>query len=334
MQIKSYFVVFVLLFLSILALVLSLRRCHVLDIKTPFAASEQSAEPGIRMAEAEAVDSMHGDSPDVSEQSQQSEPLPTATAPSPSERIGIEGLTLRLSRPLMFEIHGTPGLAATSEFFFVSSVSGESGHCVLTRVDRRSYGVDVQRSLEQYGQVDVGGMQLGPDGLWLALRSAGEVPSSVVLALAPESLELLHAFGVEDRIRAVAQDDQGRVFGINEPGTFFYEWDVAGNQIRRRPNAASAQYVDMEIVRGSLVCAGQRRQEWGGVIDIVDPETFTILARHASYARSLAGYSVTGGGFAYAGGVFFLLPDPGDKPMLMSYVLEDVALQDFVPSVR
>jgi len=128
----------------------------------------------------------------------------------------------------------------------------------------------------------------------------------------------------------VAQGENGHLYGLNDDSTMVFEWTAQGGEVRRTPNATGARYQDMDVVRGSLVCTGADPN--GGVIDILDPASLTLLVRHRCHARTPNGHLITSKGFAFAEGTFYFLPADGEFPMLMSYTLDDVTLADYVPS--
>ena len=246
---------------------------------------------------------------------------------------GLEGLALRLSRPLMFNISEVRGLAATAEFLYVASADPEKRLGLLSQVHRDTYTTAQLRVLKEGNRYRLGGIHIGPDGLWAPLAGGDQEGSTVILLINPRSLEEERSFEVGDRIRAVAQTADGHIYGVNEGATLFYEWDAAGRQLRQIPNMTATSYYDMEVVRGSLVCAGEARDLGVGVVDVIEPGPFIIVARHHCYVRSTSHNWVTQGGFAFAEGVFFFLPDEGKMPLVMTYVLDGGTLEQYVPGV-
>ncbi|NLG51210.1 MAG: hypothetical protein GX552_13970 [Chloroflexi bacterium] len=249
------------------------------------------------------------------------------------EQVGIPGLKLRLARPLMFDTYQVRGLAAVPDYFYVASVKADMERAMLYQVRRDTYTVDKERELEWEGKYRFGGLHLGPDGLMAVLAGNAQDATSVVLRMDPQSLETIGAFEVPDQIRAVAQAGDGNIYGINESSEFFYRWATDGTLLERSANGFGTSYYDMAVVRGSLVCSGYWRDRGIGVIDVIDPTSFTLLARHPAYAHSMGGRWVTQLGFDCVNGEFLFLPDDGNLPMLLTYVLaDDMTLEEYIPS--
>lgn len=249
------------------------------------------------------------------------------------DQVGIPGLELRLTRPLMFDTYKVRGLAAVPDFFYVASIREDTQQGILFQVRRDSYIVAQWQAFEWDGKYRFGGLHLGPDGLLAVLAGGPQDATSVVLRIDPQTLGVLGSFNVSDQIRAVVQAENGHIYGINESSEFFYRWDTDGRLIQRSANEFGTSYYDMTVIRGSLVCSGYWRDQGIGVIDVIDPNDFSLLLRHPVYARSLDGRWVTQVGFDYVNGEFLFLPDEGENPMLLTYVLaEDKKLEDFILS--
>ena len=125
--------------------------------------------------------------------------------------------------------------------------------------------------------------------------------------------------------------DDSNLYGVSTDATLFYEWSFDGRELRRVPNASGAKYQDLEIVRNSLVCTGEDRN--GGVLDIVDLGSLSLLVRHRIGARSPGQRWISSRGFAFADGEFHFLPDDGARPVLFTYGLDSVTLESYVPSL-
>jgi hypothetical protein len=186
------------------------------------------------------------------------------------------------------------------------------------------------REVTQEGRFELGGIHAGKRLLWVPVAGIGR--SSIILGLDLQYLKIEHRFKVDDYIVAVAEGNDGHLYGFNDDSTLIYEWMPDGQELRKAANASGVRYQDMDVVRGSLLCAGV--EPASGVIDVIDPVSLTLLARHHCFANGARGQWVTGKGFAYYDGVFYFLPDEGEFPMLMSYMLDSgVRLSDYVPSV-
>ena len=68
------------------------------------------------------------------------------------------------------------------------------------------------------------------------------------------------------------------------------------------------------------------------MLDVLDPQSLTLLARRRVYARQ-GGVWVTAGGFDATEREFVLVPSGGEQPSVLSYVLEGTTLDRFAPAV-
>jgi hypothetical protein len=230
----------------------------------------------------------------------------------------------------MLKVPRIQGLAVTKEFFYVSSFNPQSRAALLFKVDRDTHMISTMREVMQEGRFELGGIHAGKRLLWVPVAGIGR--SSIILGLDLQYLKIEHRFKVDDYIVAVAEGNDGHLYGFNDDSTLIYEWMPDGQELRKAANASGVRYQDMDVVRGSLLCAGV--EPASGVIDVIDPVSLTLLARHHCFANGARGQWVTGKGFAYYDGVFYFLPDEGEFPMLMSYMLDSgVRLSDYVPSV-
>jgi hypothetical protein len=163
---------------------------------------------------------------------------------------------------------------------------------------------------------------------------------SSILFLDARHLEVQEAFHVDARIQAVAQGTDGLIYGFSSDAATFYAWTLGGEEMRSRARYEQVAYRDMDFVQGSLVCAGAENTRTifqvdgqSGIIDVIDPQTFTLLVRHRCYTRTQDQEWVTSRGFAFFDGAFFFVPDEGHFPTLMKYVLDGVTLSEYIPSV-
>ena len=244
---------------------------------------------------------------------------------------GIEGLTLRLNQPLLFDAAQVQGLAATAHSFYVSAMDPHERIAFLYEVRRDTFTIAQMRMLQREDAYRLGGLHMGTELLWAPLAGDEGNERSLILGIDPRYLEIKLSFEVAERITAVAEGAEGHLYGINARGDLFYEWTPDGRELRRAPNPSGVAYQDMERIHNSLVCAGVEAS--GGVLDVLAPSDFTILRRHYVDALSPSGNQVTRKGFAFAEGEFYFLPDDGLNPMLMIYVLESETLDTFVPHI-
>jgi len=283
-----------------------------------------------------------------SESATSSAPRPDATTAQPKQpftrpSVGvlpirhIEGLMLHLSRPLMFDIQGVRGLAAAPQYLYVAASNVEARTAALYRVRRDTYETDMSRSLQTGSMYDLGGIHMGAQWLWVPLSQAAPSPMSLILGLDPLTLEAKHSFYVDRQIAAVAQGADGLIYGIDADASSFHVWNTDGREIHQVPSSTGVKYTDLEIANSRVVAVGITTIEKGGnkevcgVLDVLDPVSFALRARHLSYARSIRGNLVTGAGFALAGDEFHFLPEDGHMAMLLTYHLDGISLADYVP---
>jgi hypothetical protein len=254
-----------------------------------------------------------------------------ALAVAPVDAPGsFEGLQLRLSRPLMFDVPEVGGLAVAGQAYYVSAADATKRSAVIYQVSA-SLTVMQVRALQEGPFWRVGGIHAAQDLIWAPLCHE-ERTSSLILGIDARTLEIKRRFAIEAAIAAVAQGTDGNLIGIDYEGQWFYVWAHDGRELRRSPNGSGAVYGDMDVVRGSLVCAGVDAH--GGVLDVLDPSSLSLLARHDSTIRTPRGEWLTKGGLASQGEEFLFLPEGGTYPMLHAFQLKGVSLADYIPSTR
>jgi hypothetical protein len=326
---KSCFVQLVLVALLVVALAMTLRRYLLPSPEAPEEVGVVSqslveegepsprADPGLRLFGA-AMPTPRAQESSVSEGA--GTPVPT----------GIEGLALELSRPLMIEVPRISGLAADAASFYVSSFDPTRGSGLVLQVSRSSHTIRQVRALSEAGRGQLGAMQRGRELAWVPLFRDGVGESGLVVGLDPGTLETRWRIEAGIALRAVAEGADGRLYGLGADSLRFHTWSADGTFLGSASVTTNAEYADMEAVRGSLVCAGHDAQS--GVLDVLDAETLSLLVRHRCHARADDGGWVTDGGFAVEGSTFFFLPGQGKFPMLLSYALDGVALEAYIPT--
>ena len=260
----------------------------------------------------------------------------TPGLPAMPEQAGgyIEGLTLQTSRPLMFPVQHPRGLTANDEFYYISAHDPDAQTGIIYQTRRDVHAIAQMRAYAVGGRHQIGGLDLGKERLWAPLAGEGEGATSLILGIDPIILEITHQFEVADRIAAVVEGPSGRLCGSNADGSSLYEWSQDGAELRRVPAISGVIYGDMAAVAGSLVCAGLH-QAGGGSLDVVDPGTLSMLARHRAGTRSPSTPVPTAGGFTYRAGLFLFLPAGGEFPKILTYVLDgSQGLDSYVPSVE
>jgi hypothetical protein len=248
--------------------------------------------------------------------------------------MSMPGLSLLLSRPLMFPEPRLRGLAASSRFYYLSLYDTTQRAGFVYQIDSKTYAITQMRSLAVGAHNQPGGIHLGKSLLWAPLTGEPTDPNGTILGLDPVTLEGRVTLGVPLRVAAVAEADNGLLYGFDDDGEWLLEWAQDGRELRRKPaEFLYARYFDLEVIGGSLVCAGVNR-DGQGVLDVIDPGQLTLLRHYATPARSTNYQLVTGRGFAYVNERFLFAPDEGARPHILSYGLEPgLKLPDFIPSV-
>lgn len=354
MRFKAYLVLVLLVGAAVALLALSLQRCSVLNspnialvvrrtpqgptTRTPTVRSARSPTPGASGKTGVRAVATAKPSPGLTLSPKGALAAKIASAPPITRPVtaskGIEGLTLRLSRPLPIEARGARGLAADAEYLYLAITNASKRNATLYQLRADTLAVVQAKALQETGadgrpRYQVGGVQLAGTLLWLPL-TGDAATGSALLALDRRTLAVTRRLDVDEHITAVAQVPDGRVFGVDASGTSFHAWAGDASRPQRTDINTGARYHDLEVMRGSLVCSGTDAQ--GGVLDVLDPNSLSLLVRHRCDARSSTGRWVTDGGFAYGGSEFLFVPDEGPLPMLYGYVLSRGTLDQYIPS--
>ena len=327
---KSCFVQLLLIALLVVALAMTLRRYLFPAADRPddkaTSAQELSVEAETDTRPALSLRKFLSSASDkaVGEATQQ--PSPT---PSP---MGIDGLTLKLSAPLMIEVPQITGLAADETSFFVSSYDAERDAGLILQVSQDSHTISQLRAVSDGPLNRPVALHAGASYLWAVLTPPDGGGASVLVGLDQQSLGVKRRIEAGAPLRAAVEGRDGRVYGLGEGSDRFYVWSADGQALGEAAVSTGAAYADMDLIGGSLVCAGHDAE--GGVLDVLDPESLTLLARHRCRAQGDGGNWVTDGGFAFEKGIFYFLPGQGKFPMLLSYELEGTTLDEYVPSLE
>lgn len=260
-------------------------------------------------------------------------PAPVPTAMPDPAHVGIEGLGLPALRPLLFDIPRVRGIEAAGDWLYVSSYDAEKRIGVLYQVSQESYTIAQVHTYAEDGFYRLGGLHRGESLLWTALSADEAERGSLIVGIESQHLQIAHRFAVSDAIRAVAQADDATLIGANETGDALYVWSMDGTLLRQRADPVDVSYKDMDVIRGSVVCAGKGEDDLG-VLDVLDSASLTLLVRHRVYGRSPGGQVVSGRSMGYDAGRFYFLADQGKFPMVMVYPLGDISLEYYVPSTR
>lgn len=243
----------------------------------------------------------------------------------------VDGLRFVTSSTMTMPAGEVRGLAANSDTLYIALFNATDGQAYLVQSPIERPSVAQMRGVGPEGYMP-GGLHMGSTMLWVPLMANSEPGPSMIVGMDPRYLADDHSFQVNDRIRAVAESDSGTIFGFNADSSLLYEWKANGDELRRFQNKSGATYHDLEWARGSLVCAGY--DALGGLVDVIDPQSMTMLVRYRVNMRISAEGSLTSGGFALVGDMlYFVLDGPDGSPVLMAYKPNSDSITDFVPSV-
>ena len=324
MRLKSFIITIVALFVLANVIVAAMRRCGVVpdaanvpDDAHPVAAGASPTSPLETPLTPESAAAVLS-----------SAPLPTVARPP----AGIEGLHLQLSRPLMFDIGALGGLAAEGEHLYVAAWDDGAGAAVLYQVDRASYGIAQVRALAEEGTISVGGIDVSGGLVWVPLTRGGDSAGTLLVGVDARTLEVRERREAARDIAAVAAGGDGSLYGVTRDGALWLVWPSDDGPAREAAAVGGARYTDLAEAGGSLVAVGT--DGVSGVVDVIDPQGFTLLARHHSVAEGADGAWVTSGGLEVTDEAVLLLPEGGARPSLLTYVPEAGDLDAFAPSVE
>lgn len=315
---KSCLVALVLLTAVLLAVSVSLRRCYLATTADVVPGAEVLSEP------------VGSPTPDGGTLAMLDEAL-RSLGDAGSE--GLDGLALETLRPLIAEPLTVYGLAALDERLYLAGCD-ESGQCGNVYVlDGSTLAPAGEVQVATVGYPVPGGIQIHGDELWLWHMAEGGADTTLVVALDRESLQERSRFVLQGAARTLISMPDGTLRGTSGDGAWFYRWASERGSVIRQPNTTGALYADCELLSGSLVCAGVR-EDGAGLVDVLDANEFSLLARHAADARTEGGVRVIGGAWAHRQARFMFVPEGGELPILWTYALDGIPLRQYVPSLE
>lgn len=253
--------------------------------------------------------------------------------PTDSPPTGIEGLQLETSRPLFVEDVAVRGLVVGTERLWLACERPELGQALLYQLERDSGTILQARRLDTDGYAQIGALVSGDGLVWLALKAA-ESDSSLVLGLAPDSLETRIGLVLPARIQIVSPlgsrstPDAFRLLTVNEASDAIQIWDGQARLASSHPIATGATYWDGVLPEGRLVCVGVDAQ--GGVIDVYDLESMSLLLRHRAYIRSDDDRLVAGGALSLHDEALWFAHSTDRWPLLGVYRPASGAISDWL----
>ena len=216
------------------------------------------------------------------------------------------------------------GLAATADYFYVTSVDRATKSGFVYRIHRKTLRVEKEERLAIGDQFHPGGMQLAGDRLWTPLAEYRPKSTSTILALDPVTLGKVASFTIDDHIGALAADGRGAMYAGNWDCRVIYVLDEKGKVLRKVDNPTGIAYQDFEFHDQKLWCGGRWKQEKQSlpVVDVLDVATWKLTRRYV-----LRGELRSGGGdfaregFCKLGADLLLMPEDGPNTTVYRFAL-------------
>lgn len=219
--------------------------------------------------------------------------------------------------PLQFDTYHVQGFELTERFYFVTSVDTKQRRGWLFKVDRQNASLISKMELTDVALVHPGGIQFDGRYLWIPNAEYRRESRTVIYGIDPNSMEIRKSFPVDDHIGAIASDGKNQLYGANWDARHFYTWDFNGTQTSKVDSPTSMAYQDIKYFAGKLLCSGHK--DGNSVIDIIDPEDWTLLRR-----KDLPGdtwkTTLSREGMAFDGKLYFL-PDDGPDSYILIFAL-------------
>jgi len=300
----------------LLAATASLRRCYLdRSLESAKASRGETTATGTAGAEVAAL----------AEQTLEAALATVDAMPGAS----IEGLTLEGLQPVSATSMTVRGATTSGEMLYLLACK-DTPQCDLLAINDPSGLTPVRQATITEEGSTAGGVFATGDALWVWLPDDSGQERTLLLVLDGETLQERSRLILEGRARTLVAASDGQILGISEDGGWFSRWDAQGRLLARQRNTIGIPYSDCELVNGSLVCAGVTEGQ-GGVLDVLDMTSLSLLARHPAHGRTRAGQSVVGGAWAYWRDRFIFVPQGGDLPVAWVYQLDGLSLTDYIP---
>lgn len=218
------------------------------------------------------------------------------------------------SWPIRHPTHHVQGLCMDQEHFWISSVDKKSKSGWIFLVDRRSGTVMKEREITRGEQYHPGGMQRVGDALWVPVAEYKPQSTSTMLCLHPMTLETARSFPFDDHLGGVAVTGDGTLIAVNWDCKTFYELSTGGVLMGQKPNPTGVAYQDIKWREGKLWGTGAvgLLKLNSGVVDVIDPATWSLEARYKLVGKTADGGNNFGReGFDLDGNNLYLLPEDG-----------------------
>ena len=250
-----------------------------------------------------------------------------APAPLPATDAAAAVLTLVSSRPVMLGEGYPVGLAAADGWLYMACQREPGPGALVARVSLADYAVAHQRDLSRASEHRLGGMAAGAGSVWVVLQDVTVDDASLLLELDAVTLDTRRTIAAAEALAGVAVAPDGALYASRcEPGALL-RLNAGGDVVQRTPSPEGGCYRDLAYVAGALVGVAAD----ANVLDVFDPETLTLLARHTLPYTSARGNSVAGNALAYDGAVFLFAPDRLTNPVIMAYQPRAGDLREVIP---
>ena len=153
--------------------------------------------------------------------------------------------------------------------------------------------------------------------LWIPNAEYRRESRTMIYGADPNNLTICRSFPVDDHIGAIASDGKNLLYGVNWDAAHFYTWDFDGHQFSKVASPTSVAYQDIKYYAGKLLCSGH--QEGQSVIDIIDPQTWSLVKR-INLPRDRWKTNLSREGMAFDGNLYFL-PDDGPDSHILIFAL-------------
>ena len=221
---------------------------------------------------------------------------------------------------LSFPTYHVQGLAVSELIYYITSIDTQSNRAWLFTVDRATLDPIKQQDLTEGTLTHPGGIELDGTYLWIPNAEYDSDGPSKILALDPHTLQVLRSFNVGTHISLIASNGSDRLYGTDWASANFYVWDWEGNLIETVPSPTGVEYQDCQFVDPHLICGGYERPVNIGLVDVIDPLSWSLVDR-IDLGKTRLGHPLTREGLSILSGELYLLPEDGPESKVMTYRL-------------
>ena len=189
------------------------------------------------------------------------------------------------------------------------------------------YTVANQRDLSRASEHRLGGMAAGAGSVWVVLQDVTVNDASLLLELDATTLDTRRTIAAAEALAAVAVAPDGALSCQPLRAERAAAPQRGGEVAQRTPSPEGICYRDLAYVAGALVGVAAD----ANVLDVFDPATLTLLARHTLPFTSARGNPVAGNALAYDGAQFLFAPDRLTNPVIMAYQPRGGDLREVTP---